>query len=475
MANKIQIRRDTAYNWGDVNPVLVEGEPGLETDTGKFKFGNGANTWVDLPYSNFEETVYNDFYVEGHTYLTNTTISGDLILNGNTQYIQAENTVYTDNLLEIHNPGGNIANSWTSNDAKDIGIRMHYFNGSDKNAALYMDNGDWILKWVVDGSEDNQGQFNHSGFGDFQANAVYANVISTTVVSNGVNLNNAINIIQGVDNTQNTRMNMIGGVDNTQNTRIQSIETINTNQNTTIGIIQGVDDGQNTRISSANNYAFSAFARANTALANTVYLDGVNNTQNTQIQGVQSVNTTQNTNITAVNNFAQGAYNKANSAATTAQAAFDKANTQSNSFSTITVANTASFNGLTQVQQLDLPYTAKTSATGTVTHDCSVGQIFYHTSISGNFTANLINLGITSGYITEVKLYLVQGGTSRSITALQIAGAAKTINWYNAVNPTYSTNAVDVVTFTILLVNTTYTVFGKVEKYDSVAAGGGGG
>ena len=276
-------------------------------------------------------------------------------------------------------------------------------------------------------------------------------------------------------NTNANAITIIQGVDTTQNTRLNSIETINTNQNTTIGIIQGVDDGQNTRISSANNYAFSAFARANTALANTVYLDGVNNTQNTQIQGVQSVNTTQNTNITAVNNFAQGAYNKANSAATTAQAAFDKANTQSNSFSTITVANTASFNGLTQVQQLDLPYTAKTSATGTVTHDCSVGQIFYHTSISGNFTANLINLGITSGYITEVKLYLVQGGTSRSITALQIAGAAKTINWYNAVNPTYSTNAVDVVTFTILLVNTTYTVFGKVEKYDSVAAGGGGG
>jgi hypothetical protein len=141
----------------------------------------------------------------------------------------------------------------------------------------------------------------------------------------------------------------------------------------------------------------------------------------------------------------------------------------------LTVSGTASLNGLTQIQQLDIPYTAKTNASGTVTHDCSAGQIFYHTSISGNFTPNLTNLGISSGYITEVKLYLVQGGTARSITALQIAGSAKTINWYNAVNPTYSTNAVDVITFTILLVNTTYTVFGKVEKYDSVAAGGGGG
>jgi hypothetical protein len=41
-------------------------------------------------------------------------------------------------------------------------------------------------------------------------------------------------------------------------------------------------------------------------------------------------------------------------------------------------------------------------------------------------------------------------------------------------NPTYSSNALDVVTFTVLLTGTTYTVFGKVDKYDSVAEGGGG-
>ena len=128
--------------------------------------------------------------------------------------------------------------------------------------------------------------------------------------------------------------------------------------------------------------------------------------------------------------------------------------------------------GLTQIQQLDTPYTAKTNSTGTVTHDCSVGQDFYHTSISANFTPNLTNLGLLSGFITKVTLYLLQGGTARSVTAMQIAGSAKTINWYNAVTPTFSSNAVDIVTFTILLTGTTYTVFGKLEKYDSVGAWG---
>jgi hypothetical protein len=48
---RIKLRRDTAANWTAVNPVLLEGEPGLELDTGKTKHGNGTSTWTQLPYS----------------------------------------------------------------------------------------------------------------------------------------------------------------------------------------------------------------------------------------------------------------------------------------------------------------------------------------------------------------------------------------------------------------------------------------
>lgn len=51
MAVQIQWRRDTAANWTSVNPVLSEGEVGLETDTGKVKVGNGVGTWSALSYS----------------------------------------------------------------------------------------------------------------------------------------------------------------------------------------------------------------------------------------------------------------------------------------------------------------------------------------------------------------------------------------------------------------------------------------
>jgi hypothetical protein len=50
-ATKIQIRRDTASNWYNVNPQLSSGEIGFETDTGKFKIGNGTNIWRTLDYA----------------------------------------------------------------------------------------------------------------------------------------------------------------------------------------------------------------------------------------------------------------------------------------------------------------------------------------------------------------------------------------------------------------------------------------
>lgn len=50
MATQIQLRRGTAAEWTSANPVLAEGELGLELDTGNFKIGNGVNNWSALDY-----------------------------------------------------------------------------------------------------------------------------------------------------------------------------------------------------------------------------------------------------------------------------------------------------------------------------------------------------------------------------------------------------------------------------------------
>lgn len=48
--SKIKLRNDTATNWTNNNPVLAAGEMGIESDTRKFKFGDGTTSWNNLNY-----------------------------------------------------------------------------------------------------------------------------------------------------------------------------------------------------------------------------------------------------------------------------------------------------------------------------------------------------------------------------------------------------------------------------------------
>lgn len=51
MPVQIQFRRGTAAQWTSSNPTLLVGELGLETDTNKFKIGDGSTAWTGLAYS----------------------------------------------------------------------------------------------------------------------------------------------------------------------------------------------------------------------------------------------------------------------------------------------------------------------------------------------------------------------------------------------------------------------------------------
>lgn len=46
----IQLKRGSAATWTSSNPILAPGEFGYETDTGKYKLGNGTTAWTSLPY-----------------------------------------------------------------------------------------------------------------------------------------------------------------------------------------------------------------------------------------------------------------------------------------------------------------------------------------------------------------------------------------------------------------------------------------
>ena len=58
-ATQIRLRNDTSANWFANNPILAQGEIGIEIDKNRMKVGNGINNYNDLEY--FSDTVdYND-------------------------------------------------------------------------------------------------------------------------------------------------------------------------------------------------------------------------------------------------------------------------------------------------------------------------------------------------------------------------------------------------------------------------------
>jgi hypothetical protein len=111
-------------------------------------------------------------------------------------------------------------------------------------------------------------------------------------------------------------------------------------------------------------------------------------------------------------------------------------------------------------------FQTKADATGIVTHDCSLGHIFYHTSPDALFTVNFTNLNLSSGYATALTLIIVQGGTGFIPNSVGIGGVIQTLNWQGNVTPTPSTNRTDVVTFSIICTATdTYTVLGQLTGF----------
>jgi hypothetical protein len=61
--NTIKMRRGTASQWQSANSVLSAGEMGFESDTRKFKFGDGTSAWNIMPYASAGGVESGGFFV----------------------------------------------------------------------------------------------------------------------------------------------------------------------------------------------------------------------------------------------------------------------------------------------------------------------------------------------------------------------------------------------------------------------------
>ena len=84
MTTRLQQRRDTAANWTSNNPTLATGEIGYETDTAKFKIGNGSTAWTSLAYAYGAAPALTFNAQTGTSYTLATTDVGALVTLSNT-------------------------------------------------------------------------------------------------------------------------------------------------------------------------------------------------------------------------------------------------------------------------------------------------------------------------------------------------------------------------------------------------------
>ena len=131
---------------------------------------------------------------EGLTVYGATTFSGPVTFNGTATTVASTNTYYTDNMLEIHVPPSGVNGTWSVNDGKDIGLRLHYYNGADRNAGLVLSNSSKYLEWYSNGTENATGVFTTVTYGTFKTGSV---VLTDTT---------------GAATTQTGALTVVGGV-----------------------------------------------------------------------------------------------------------------------------------------------------------------------------------------------------------------------------------------------------------------------
>ena len=106
-----------------------------------------------------------------------------------------------------------------------------------------------------------------------------------------------------------------------------------------------------------------------------------------------------------------------------------------------------------------------TGSTGTVTHDCDNGHIFYHTGAAADWTANFTNLELTAEHATTLSIVIDQGATAYIPSAVQIGGVAQTLLWQGGSAPSGTADGTDVVAFSILNDGGTYVVMGQLVGF----------
>ena len=187
----VNITSSTAATTGGAGALTVAGGAYL-----------GNNLVVNGSTANTGTISDNALYVVGGVGIGNSlVVSGPTLFkdtvtfNGTATYVYSTNTIYTDNIQNLHTPPGGINGTWAVNDGKDIGFVFHnYVNSADNDAFLGWANDTGYLEWYATGSENSGGVFTGTSYGTFKAGGI---ILTNTTASNSTNTG-ALTVAGGV-------------------------------------------------------------------------------------------------------------------------------------------------------------------------------------------------------------------------------------------------------------------------------------
>jgi len=117
------------------------------------------------------------------------------------------------------------------------------------------------------------------------------------------------------------------------------------------------------------------------------------------------------------------------------------------------------------VQQIIETLTVRSSLTGTVTHDWFSSAVWYHSSLTANISCAVTNLPTTADRSLVISLILNQGATPYYASTLTVNGTFTPIRWATGTTPTPAANKIEVESFTLFYVGTTWSALGQYTSF----------
>lgn len=534
MATKIKLRRDSATNWTTANPVLAIGEPGLETNTLKLKFGDGTTPWNSLAYatngvsggislaslsavnsgtpSGSGSLAYNSStgvftytppnlspYLTGITSLqvrtalgytplsassltvapnassnfysaltyangvftytpfvlpvASTTVSGGVKVDGTSitinngvitavggggggggsgtvnaglssalAYYPSNGTVVDDIVGAYWNPVSSTLSVPTGTvSAQNLVGALAYQQIADglgfnpiSTASLVLSSGGSSNSYSSLSYNQSNGTFTYTGFslavaGPTQLGGVKIN--STSYPALAVNGNNEL-ILNAATASNLGGIKVGSGLSIDGSGVLSSTVSSYVLPTASATILGGIKVGTGLSINSGTGVLDCTITQYSLPTASTTVLGGVkvDNSTITISGGV----------ISAVPGIAAAG----SLTGTTLASGVTNSNLQT--FGGVTSLN---MSGGIYSKQISRTLQLLTNATGTVAHDWSGGDRFYHSSINTDFTINVTSLPTTVGKVYELTLLLEQGSSTGVPTSVQIAGSVQTVLW----------------------------------------------